>query len=288
MKYLFNQQKHLHTLDGKALTGTSSVVGVLDKPGLTWWASSEAVKTLGWTSPKIKKGGRVIGEVPAIEREKIADQVLSKLKKLDKTEYLACLDEAYKAHSVRLRSSAEAGTDLHAELERFVKFMMSGKVGESMDFDERIQPFRDWAFHAVKNYLWSEAHCYDQDLWVGGISDVGVELNAQVIETPDGQIEVPNGTLAVIDFKSSKEVYTSHFIQAAGYALQVEKNGLFNADGTRREKFYEKFGALIIVPFGGEIVYPEIRMKVDEYKEGFIHSLALYRLLGMDRSEFKK
>ena len=202
--------------------------------------------------------------------------------------YLELLDDAYKAHSVKLDDSAKAGTDLHKELEGFVKFMMVGKIGDTAGFDERIRPFRDWAFHAIKRYLWSEAHCFHEGHWIGGISDVGVELNQIMIETPDGQIEVPSGTLAIIDFKSAKEVYSSHFIQAGGYALQVEKNGLFDADGNQIGKLDKPIEALIIVPFGADIVYPEIRMKAKEYKEGFIHSLALYRLLGMDKSEFKK
>lgn len=291
----WGKPKHSHMLDlydtgdFKRLTGTSSVVDVLAKV-LTWWASGEAVKTLGWIHPDIKKGGKKIGEVPLKERIASAHKVLTKIKRIKPDKYLELLDNAYKAHSVRLDDSAKAGTDLHAELERFVKFMMNGKIGESMDFDERIQPFRDWAFHAVKRYFWSEAHCFHEGLWVGGISDVGVELNAQVIETPDGQIEVPDGTLAIIDFKSAKEVYSSHFIQGAGYALQVEQNGLWDADGNfiGNPTTKRPIEAIIIVPFGAEIVYPEIRMKVKQYKEDFIHCLALYRSLGMDKSEYKK
>ena len=50
-QYKFNKEKHLHTLDGIPLTGTSSVVGVLMKP-LSWWASGKAVELLGWLNPK--------------------------------------------------------------------------------------------------------------------------------------------------------------------------------------------------------------------------------------------
>ena len=285
MKYLFNKEKHLHMLDGRALTGTSSVANVLAKV-LTWWASSCAVGLMGWVYPKIKEQGRVVGEVPLKERLKTSNKMLAKIKKMKGGQYLALLDEAYKAHSVRLDDSAKAGTDLHAELERYVKAQMSNDDG--LVFDPRIQPFVEWASHAVKRYLWSEAHCFHEYLWIGGISDVGVELNAQVVETPDGQVEVPDGTLAIIDFKSAKEVYLSHFIQGAGYALQVEKNGLFDADGNQIGKLDKPIEAIIIVPFGADIVYPEIRMRAKEYKEGFVHCLALYRLLGMDKSEYKK
>ena len=47
MIYKFDDKNHLHTLNGKALTGTSSIGNVLAKP-LTWWASGLAVSKLGW------------------------------------------------------------------------------------------------------------------------------------------------------------------------------------------------------------------------------------------------
>ena len=59
MKYKFDEsidpetgkQNHLHLLDGKPLTGTSSVEDVLSKV-LTWWASGLAVEKFGWLNPK--------------------------------------------------------------------------------------------------------------------------------------------------------------------------------------------------------------------------------------------
>ncbi len=38
MTYQFDDKQHLHLLDGKPLTGTSSVGNVLSKP-LTWWSA---------------------------------------------------------------------------------------------------------------------------------------------------------------------------------------------------------------------------------------------------------
>lgn len=284
--------KHSHLLDlystgeFKRLTGTSSVVDVLSKV-LTWWAAGCAVSTMGWVYPDIKKGGKKVGEVPEKERLKIANKTLAKIKKFSSKQYLALLDDAYKAHSVKLKDTAEAGTDLHAELERFVKWTMHDKDIHEQ-FDPRIQPYRDWQDHAIKEYLWSEAYCFDENLWVGGISDVGCILNAHTIETVDGQIEIPDGTRAIIDFKSAKELYTSHFIQGAGYALQMEKNGILDKDGKLMGKLNGPIEAIVIVAFGMDTVYPEVRMKAAEYKEGFKHALALYRLLGMDKSEYKK
>ena len=60
----------------------------------------------------------------------------------------------------------------------------------------------------VEQFLLSEAHCYSERLWVGGITDCVARMK--------------NGKLAVIDFKSSKDAYYGQFVQVAGYALQLE------------------------------------------------------------------
>lgn len=271
MSYKFDKAIHLHLYqkDGeyKPLTGTSSVVNVLAKV-LTWWASGLAVGKLGW----IKKVDPRKSTKEQIEANRIAritsvTKALEIIKKLTPELFLALLDDAYKAHSVKLKDSAAAGTDLHAELEAYVK----GKMGlvKVRAYDPKIQPFIDWAEKNVKKFLWSEAHCFDLDLWVGGISDVGAELM--------------DGSIALIDFKSSKEAYDSHFIQAAGYSIQIENNGLWDSQGTKNKKLDKDIEHLIIVPFGAEKIIPQFRNNVTDYQQGFINCLQLYRLMGMDK-----
>jgi hypothetical protein len=134
-------------------------------------------------------------------------------------------------------------------------------------FDEKIQPFIDWSDKNVKEFLASEAHCYSKELWVGGIVDAVAGLK--------------DGTIAVIDFKSAKSVYITHFLQCSGYAIQINENGLFSEDGTHNKKI-EEISALIVVPFGAETIKPEIRTQISEYKKGFKWAVGLYRLLDLD------
>ncbi len=266
MNYKFDDENHIHTLDGVALTGTSSIGDVLAKP-LTWWAAGLAVAKFGWIHPEIKENGRTIAKVPLEKRLKASGDVQEIIKGMTPLGYLSLLDEAYKAHSVNLKDTAEAGTDLHAELERFVKARMKGDINN--DYDIKIKPFMDWADENVKKFLWSEAHCFDEILFVGGISDCGVELN--------------DGTFAVIDFKSAKGAYPVHFIQCAGYAIQIEKNGLWSKKGTANKKFEHKIDKLIVVPFGAKEVKPVIREDVDNCKSAFASCVDLYRFLGLSK-----
>src|SRR3990167_7993279 len=238
MKYQFNNEEHLHLLDGKPLTGTSSIGNVLAKP-LTWRAAGLAVEKFGWLNPK-----KFSSEECAVACE----DGLDKVKKMERDEYAKLLTEAYYAHSKKLKDSAKTGTDLHAELEDYVKAMM--KLKPVRKYDEKIQPFIDWADENVKRFIASEAHCFDEELWVGGITDCVAELN--------------DGKLAIIDFKSSKEAYTTQFIQAGGYAIQVEKNGMFSEDGEHNKKLDGKIEVLIVVPFGAKEIVPEVRYNVKD------------------------
>lgn len=269
MKYTFDDTKHLHLLDERPLTGTSSITDVLAKV-LTWWASGLAVGKFGWVKKADpRKATKEEIEKNEIERNNKAVEMLGRLGGMNTQDYINLLDEAYKAHSVKLKDSAKTGTDLHAELEHWVRAKM-GIGPMRADYDVKIKPFTDWAEANVKRFLWSEAHCFDEVLFVGGISDAGAKLN--------------DGSLAVIDFKSAKEVYESHFIQAAGYATQIEKNGLWDKNGKVNKKLDKQIGYLIIVPFGANKIEPTARQDVANCKEAFAHCVALYRFLGLTKN----
>ena len=204
MNYQFNKEKHIHLLDGKPLCGTSTVLSVVAKP-LTWWASGLAVAKLGWTNPK---------KTDKATQEEALKMGYELVKGLDIDGYKKLLDEAYRAHSVKLTDSAEAGTDMHETLENFVKGRLEGK---DMHLEGNLKCFEEWVDKNVDKFLWSEANTYSEKLWVGGITDCGALLK--------------NGEKCIIDFKSSKEAYTSQFLQIAGYDLQIGENGLLTNDG---------------------------------------------------------
>ena len=87
----------------------------------------------------------------------------------------------------------------------------------------------------------------------------------------------------MIDFKSAKAVYITHYIQTSGYAIEIDENGLFSSDGKYQMKLDKKIGALIVVPFGAKVVKPEIRTQVSKYETGFKSAVELYRLMDMDK-----
>lgn len=254
-KYYDNEdKKHYHELNGKPLIGTSTVTKVFPKV-LTYWASGLACEKFGWSNPK-----NVFGQ----ERINRADSKLKEIQKMSVEEFLKLGDEAYKAHAQRLTDSAEAGTDLHAELERFVKNHMENRMPTPM-YNEKIQPFIDWTVKNVKRFIWSEAHCFSEKLWTGGISDVGAELIT--------------GEYVIIDFKSAKEVYYSQFVQCALYAVQIEENGLFDKDGNLIKKLDKEIDGVCIVPFGAKVVEPKFNWDMEELRTTVNLAVNLYKIL---------
>ena len=253
-RYKFSEQNHIHTLDGKPLIGTSTATGVISKP-LTWWAAeTSAVECLE------------VGEkIPTIREEYLKAcnsqnkrQAISELQKK-----YPIFKKARFAHFVDRNKKAEKGTDLHEELEKFVKAEMGIWNYEVKDLDERVLPFVAWAKDNVEKFLWSEAYCYSEELWVGGISDVGFIGK--------------DGKLGVIDFKSSKEAYQSQFIQIAGYDIQILENGLFDKDGNRLLEPTE-VNQYMVWAFGAEHPEPTMRFNLEELRQGFRSALCLHKL----------
>ena len=245
-KYRFDKENHIHLLNELPLVGTSSMASVLAKP-LTWWASGLAVSELGWTHKGTKEKGFVKKEKRIIEASKRRKEISS----FTDEEYLKLLDDAYAAHSKKLTSSAKDGTDMHALMEDYVKHCIdknNGVPDEKYKTDnEQVKILVKWSLEKVKRFLWSEGHCYSKELWLGGISDVGFE---------DKQ-----GNYAILDFKSSKDVYTSQFWQCIGYAKQIEENGVFDSDGNLLLTLDKEFSYVAVLPFG--MTKPEVKYYFD-------------------------
>ena len=52
MTYKFNEQDHIHTLDGKPLKGTTTVIKEVLPPPLAYYGSGMACKEMGWYDRK--------------------------------------------------------------------------------------------------------------------------------------------------------------------------------------------------------------------------------------------
>lgn len=264
-RYLDEKGEHLHTLDGKPLIGTSTVCKIIGMgDGLTWWAAGMAIGKLGWLKKSDSRKGEPDNKGLRLEAAMLT---VAKIAQLPAAEYLALLDEAYKAHDTYKRERAKIGTARHEALESYVKACMGTNGGKPLrgEFEnEFVQKFADWAHANIKQFLWSELHCYSAKLWTGGIADLGW------LSKED---EVVAG-----DFKSSKEAYFNQFIQIAGYDTEISENGGFTKEGKSMFKLPAPITKYCIIPFGADVLLPTFVNDVEGYKKGFENALSIYKL----------
>lgn len=253
-RFIDEGRVHVHTLDGQPLYGTSSIVGILAKP-LTWWAVGLGLATLGWTATQTDPAKRLEASTVALEV----------IKELNPVQWLKRLDAAYKAHNEKKKDSAEAGTDMHAELEKYVKTAISngGAPFLSDDLLPKVQMFARWAHLNIEIFLFAEGHTFSEKHWVGGIVDCGAKMK--------------DGSTAIIDFKSSKEVYYSQMVQTGGYAVQVEETGIVDAQGNHILKPM-KIDELVVVALGNETIRTRAAQNVEAFTTAFIGALENYKL----------
>jgi len=264
------QECHLHQYrkdensNWENMTGASTIVSILDKSGLVWWASGKAVETLGWMHPNPKINGKYI-KVSMEERLEHLKPYYDKIKSETEEEYLSLLDDAYKAHSVRLGESAEAGTSLHEKLENYVKDCMEYGIEnvDTVGSVKQVKDFEEFTKKYIKRFIWSEAHMYDEDLFVGGISDCGAVMK--------------DGSNAIIDFKSSKEAYFSHFVQISLYNVLFEKNGLVTANGEQLATYVYPISKYFVIPFGASEFTVHENTNIHDLKKCALSCVNLYR-----------
>lgn len=254
--YIDEKGEHLHTLRGKPLIGTSSVVKTAYPFSNLYWASGMACSIFGWLNPKYNSSESVKTK---------ANEVLEQIKGLDVETYLSLLDKAYKAHAEKRDLAAEAGTDLHSLLEDYVKECISTNEGKPLlGLNAQIQGFTDWAIGNVEKFLASEVHTYSEKKWLGGIVDCVAKLK--------------DGKIAIFDFKSSKEAYDGHFFQISLYDIQLREKGGYTPRGDKILKLV-KADCYIVVPFGNEKLVPAIRYNTKQLREVGRSLLKTYRVI---------
>lgn len=202
----FNDGLHLYVLDGKPLTGVTTILGVIAKPALIQWSADEAVKHLGWFNAKYEK--------PEAGMVKVGE-VFEKIKGLDVGAFYDLLCEARTQHAKRKKDAGTIGTDVHAEIEKYVKLMISdqGGIAKAMNgYDnEMVKKFVEWAVENKIKFLESEKRLFSKEHWYAGTCDLVFEKD---------------GKKYVGDIKTSSGIYgREYFAQMAGYRIALEENG---------------------------------------------------------------
>lgn len=202
MEFTFDDASHTYQLNGKKLTGTTTILGVLAKPALIPWAAKMAVEKMG---------------------AEIARCFDTDGKFVD-AEFRLVLEEAKSAHTKKKDDAAAHGTDAHAIVEAWVKYCIKDQGGKphAVDtvIDEKgityqiaaIQKVVEWSLANVDHFLFSERMMYDATLWYAGTADFAYVGK--------------DGKRYLGDFKTSSGIYgIDYWLQVAAYRHLAELAG---------------------------------------------------------------
>lgn len=252
-KYEFHEKlgrsKHVHTLNGQPMFGTTTVLGIIAKPQLVQWAanlSAAAAFKIG-TIPGLSE---LLDTFEKIDYE--ATQVIDKLFPMFKKARLAHREKAEKA--------ADWGKIVHKAIQDWIA---SGIIPQQVEFGDSkyevtadhlaaINHFISWANNKNAKFLFSEKGIYSKEWWVGGIVDIICEID---------------GKIYVVDIKTSSDIYEENFLQTAAYAKMAVERGLI-----------EHVHGMIILNLKKDGTFKEdTRYHVDENIKCFEAALTLYK-----------
>ncbi|MDE2439305.1 MAG: hypothetical protein KGN01_08000 [Patescibacteria group bacterium] len=234
---------HIHTLNARPLKGVTTVKSIISKGEVLqqWYADNAAVAALAKPQQDIKV------EYDAVQA--ISDKIAraQKKKELDK-KYPDFAESRMAAVSSR-DNAAETGTDMHAEIESYIKECLSnGGKPLSITLTDKVAPFVEWAIKNIDHFVFSEACCYSEEMWTGGIADVGFMLK--------------NEEFIIGDFKSSREAYLDQFLQIAFYDRMLRENGGLSKQGEHLFDWKHTDG-YIVFPFRSSPFKPERNDNID-------------------------
>lgn len=260
--YRFDSENHIHLFDEKPLIGSTTALKILAKP-LTWWAVGIGLGKLGWTNSKLRVNGRY-QSVPLEKRLEALEETYRKIVKMSPEEFLKLLDQSYRAHDDFKNERAVTGSDIHKELEVWIKECIKSNEGVPQGTTPGPEWFKEFVKNNVKRFLWSEAHVYSLRMWTGGIADAGWE---------DYQDRVIAG-----DFKSSKEGYFDQYLQVGGYDTMLTEHGGHTPDGVKIFELPKPIVGHCVIPFGiKEGEEPQIKYNVESNREGYEEVVNLYK-----------
>src|SRR3990167_10591638 len=161
--FFFDEAKHYYYLDGKRMTGVTTILGTINKPIFVGWAARMACDY-------IRKN--VAYAIPAEDGGYWAIKP-------------STVEEAQKAHAQKRDSAADDGTALHSLVEGYIKDCIAqggdarAASKEDNEDEETLGKFIDWAQDNKLRFLASEQKFYSRSMLVAGTADFMFEKDGK-------------------------------------------------------------------------------------------------------------
>lgn len=145
--YEFDVKNHVHKLDGKNLTGITTILSVINKPYLIQWSANMACEY-------VKNN-------------------LKDLKDMDEV-----LENAKVAHTKKKEKAGGIGTKVHKAVENYIN---SGELKAEDKLVQRcLNNFISWAKEDKVEFVESEKNLYSRKYWLGGIVDFVCKIDGEI------------------------------------------------------------------------------------------------------------
>ncbi len=243
--FTFEQKGHRYYLDGKPMTGVTTILGVIAKPALINWAANCAIDYVH--DALILKGEYALG--------------------CSKEQLEMILAEARKAHTRKRDTAADKGKDIHLHCEIIIRDLIErngGCVPKELKHDlPQVQAFLDWAVRRNVQFTLCEEKVYSAALFVAGTLDFTC---------------IMDGIKYVGDIKTTSGIYDrTPFAQTAAYQFMLSEMA--------RKTPQEIAGRRIIINLKKEAAFDEdkdvyISEHYDDDIELFMSALTMYRNVG--------
>lgn len=188
MSLTFNEASHRYKLDGKPVTGATTIMGAgIPKPALTYWSANQAAEAAADWAASFK-------ELPPSE-------AAWNLASIDRD---ALYETWRKAPWKKRDEAAVRGTAVHALAERVVH-------GEDVDVPDEYLPYVNGYIEFLDEWdvtpILTEKSVANREHWYSGRFDLIASIPC-----------LHGGAPVEIDLKTSNNVYPDTAIQAAAYA----------------------------------------------------------------------
>lgn len=232
----FDPEQHIYSLDENLesrVYGVTSIVKVIDKPFLVQWAVDTALTY-------IKK----VGEDCSLRN---VDAQLAF------AEVMRSLDEAKYLHRGRGMEAARKGSEAHKWVENHIKGIKQA-LPKDQDVKNSCFAYLQFVDRYKPKFILSEEMVLSKKHSYAGTLDFTAKID---------------GELVLGDFKTSRDVYDTHFLETAARIK------------ARREEFpSEKYKKMVLVRLGkdGQLKVKE-STEIDRYYKAFMAALTLTRSL---------
>lgn len=199
-EFKFDPIKHRYTLDGKPITGVTTVLGILSSPWLIQWAADEAVCHLGWFKPEYDKNNEGMSKV---------SEMLKSIQAMTDEQFYILLSEARTKHIKKRDSAGGIGSKVHKWIENFAA---DQSLMPDPEISHIITPFVNWVKENNVKFLENELRLYSKQYWYAGTMDLVLDIG---------------GKIFIGDVKTAGSISPRNFFQTAAYQQALQEMGRY-------------------------------------------------------------